>query len=175
MSPRTDRQTVDLTQHPDLIVIYLGMKAQSFKGLRTLLRLGPQIQKAVAARPDGLLLHEDIIFSLIPLHLGMRQYWRDFDSLERWARSLPHQQWWVDFARDPGGTGFWHELYSQSGRIEAIFDSMDAPVGLMRVAPLQPARGAMFSSRQRLGLSGPETASQPIPEAEYEEAAAGGQ
>jgi len=40
------------------------------------------------------LLHENIIFSVFPMHDGMRQYWRDFDSLERWARSEPHRQWW---------------------------------------------------------------------------------
>ena len=30
-------------------------------------------------RPDGPLLHEDFIWSLIPPHDGMRQYWRDLD------------------------------------------------------------------------------------------------
>jgi Domain of unknown function (DUF4188) len=45
------------------------------------------------------------MFSLFPPHAGMRQYWRDFDSLERWARSLPHRQWWQQFLRDRGGTG----------------------------------------------------------------------
>ena len=50
-------------------------------------------------------LHEDLIFSLLPPHLGMRQYWRDFDAMERWARSLPHKQWWQRFVRDTAGTG----------------------------------------------------------------------
>jgi hypothetical protein len=161
----TRRQTVDLTAYPDLIIIYLGMRAQSFRGVMSLLRLGPQIQQSVAARPDGLLLHEDIIFSLIPLHLGMRQYWRDFDALERWARTLPHQQWWIDFRRDNGGTGFWHELYTRSGGMEAFYDSVTAPVGLMRFAPLQPARGSMFSARHRLRRDGDETVPTPVPEA----------
>jgi hypothetical protein len=35
------------------------------------------------------LLHEDLIWSLFPPHVGMRQYWRDFDSLESWTRSGP--------------------------------------------------------------------------------------
>jgi signal transduction histidine kinase len=42
----------------------------------------------------------------------MRQYWRDFESLERWTRTEPHRDWWKQFLRDTGGTGFWHELYS---------------------------------------------------------------
>jgi hypothetical protein len=45
----------------------------------------------------------------------MRQYWRDLDSLERWARSLPHRQWSQQFLRDRGGTGFWHETCFRGG------------------------------------------------------------
>jgi Domain of unknown function (DUF4188) len=56
-----------------------------------LLSFGPKIRAAVESRPDGLLLHENLLYSLVPPHAGMRQYWRDFDSLERWARSLPHR------------------------------------------------------------------------------------
>ncbi len=44
---------------------------------------GPKIRKSVEAHPDDLLLHENLLFSLFPPHAGMRQYWRDFDSLER--------------------------------------------------------------------------------------------
>jgi Domain of unknown function (DUF4188) len=36
---------------------------------------------------------------------GMRQYWRDFDALERWVRSFPHKRWWGTFLRDSAGTG----------------------------------------------------------------------
>jgi hypothetical protein len=32
-----------------------------------------------------MLLHENLLFSLLPPHAGMRQYWRDFESLERWV------------------------------------------------------------------------------------------
>jgi hypothetical protein len=86
-----DRRTVDLSAHPDLVVIYLGQRVNSVKGLWTGFKLGPAIKKAVESKPDGLLLHETITWGLFPPHFGMRQYWRDFDSLERWARSLPHQ------------------------------------------------------------------------------------
>ena len=84
-----NRQTVDLSGYPDLVVIYLGMRVNTLTGLKTAIGFGPNIDRAVAAKPDGLLLHENIMFSLFPPHLGMRQYWRDFDSLERWARSEP--------------------------------------------------------------------------------------
>jgi hypothetical protein len=154
VSTRTPRQAVDLSSYPDLVVIYLGMRAQSLRGVRTLLGFGPKIAQSVAAQPDGLLLHENIIFSLAPPHFGMRQYWRDLESLERWARALPHQAWWRDFVRDPGGTGFWHELYFKRGNMEAIYQNMERPTGLLTFAPSVPARGSMFTARRRLGFGG---------------------
>ena len=36
-----ERRTVDLSGYPDLVVIYLGMRVNTWKGLRTLLGLGP--------------------------------------------------------------------------------------------------------------------------------------
>lgn len=166
MKTRVNRQTIDLSAYPDLVVIYLGMRANKLRGLKTLMRLKPEIQKAVAAEPEGLLLHEDIMFSLFPLHVGMRQYWQNFDSLERWARSLPHQGWWLEFLRNAGGTGFWHEIYSMQGGMEAIYNNMPVPVGMMKFTPKQSARGTMFSARERLNLAGAPSASCPRTEAE---------
>jgi hypothetical protein len=143
------RQTVDLSSFPDLVVIYLGMKVRSPRGLLTVLRFGPRISSAVAEKPAGMLLHEQLFFSFFPPHVGMRQYWRDFDSLEAWARALPHQKWWQDFMQDTGGTGFWHEAYFVRGGMEAIYIDMNAPFGFSRFAPVQAAEGAMFSARQR--------------------------
>jgi fumigallin biosynthesis monooxygenase-like protein len=149
-----DRRTVDLTQYPDLVVIYLGMRVNAFFGLKTLLGLGPQIKGSVAAKPDGLLLHEDLIFSLVPVHAGMRQYWRDWESLERWAHSEPHRLWWQKFLKDSGGTGFWHETYFMRGGMESIYDDMPKPIGMLNFAPVKPARGPMFSARTRAARAG---------------------
>ncbi len=158
------RQTVDLSRYPGLVVIYLGMRAESFRGLRTTIGFGPKIRAAVEARPDGLLLHENLLFSLFPLHLGMRQYWRDFDALETWARSLPHQQWWRELLRDPGGTSFWHETYFLRGGMEAVYIDLKVPVGLAAFAPRQPAQGALFSARRRAGLEGEPRLPAPVSE-----------
>ena len=106
MNAKVNRRTVDLSSYPDLVVIYLGMRVNALQGVKTMLGFGPRIAESVEARPDGLLLHENIVFSLIPPHVGMRQYWRDFASLESWARSDPHRMWWQQFLRDSGGTGF---------------------------------------------------------------------
>jgi hypothetical protein len=153
MQQRVERRTVDLSTYPDLVVIYLGMRLNRLAGIRQFIKLGPQIQRAVDDRPAGLLLHENVIWGLIPPHVGMRQYWRDFESLESWARTLPHQRWWHDFLRDTGGTGFWHETYFRRGGFEAIYDDLaglGGPPGLARFAPIVPAEGRMFSARDRL-------------------------
>jgi hypothetical protein len=168
MVQRIERQTVDLSQFPDLVVIYLGMRVRSTRGLRKLIKTGRQIDAGVRERPDGLLLHENMIFSLLPPHAGMRQYWRDLDALERWTRDLPHKQWWNEFLRDPAGTGFWHETYFARGGIEAIYDDMTKPIGMMKFAPLEPARGRMFSARSRLGLGDPQVAAVIAEESLYE-------
>jgi hypothetical protein len=75
---KVNRQTVDLSGYPDLVVIYLGMRVNTLIGIKTALGFGPKISNAVGAKPDGLLLHEQIIYSIFPMHVGMRQYWRDY-------------------------------------------------------------------------------------------------
>ena len=149
-----DRRTVDLSAFPDLVIIYLGMRVNAWYGLKTLVGMGPGIQGVAKAKPDGLLLHENLILSLFPMHVGMRQYWRDWEALEKWSRSEPHRQWWQNFLKDSGGTGFWHETYFMRGGMEAIYDDVPVPVGMMTFAPLKPARGPMFSARARAAREG---------------------
>lgn len=161
-----DRTTVDLSEYPDLVVIYLGLRIRRLAGLKRLLGLGPQIQKSWRAQPDGLLLHEDVLWGLFPLHVGMRQYWRDMESLEAWTRSEPHRHWWKEFLKDSGGTGFWHETYTMRGGMEAIYDDVGKPVGFARFAPVVPARGAMFGSRRRTGRVEGEAAAPVVSEVE---------
>ena len=143
------RLTVDLSQYPDLVVVYLGMRVNRITGLKTMFGFGPEISRSVAGRPYGLLRHENFIFSLFPMHAGMRQYWRDMDALLRWTRSDPHRQWWKRFLRDSGGTGFWHETYTIRGGMEAIYDDVAAKIGFMSFAPAVAARGSMFTAAHR--------------------------
>jgi hypothetical protein len=164
MSANVNRQTVDLSGFPDLVVIYLGMRVNRLTGLKTLLGFGPKIAGSVAAVPDGLLLHENMIYSLLPVHVGMRQYWRDMESLLLWTRSDPHRQWWKNFLRNSGGTGFWHETYLMRGGMEAIYDDVAEPIGLLRFAPVRPARGSMFGATHRVG--GPQNAEPVVSEKE---------
>ncbi len=168
-----DRQTVDLSEYPDMVVVYLGMKVRRPRGLLRMLGLGPQIRQSWQEEPDGLLLHEDLVWSLFPPHLGMRQYWRDLDSLEKWTRSEPHRRWWQQFLRDAGGTGFWHETYLMGGGMEAIYDDMPG-IGMSRFAPTRPARGAHFSSRNRAGRDEKPVAIPVVSETDYYAASDGG-
>jgi hypothetical protein len=166
MTGTVDRRTIDLSGYPDLVVIYLGLRVNALAGLKTLAGFGPKIAESVRLKPDGLLCHENLMWSLIPPHPGMRQYWRDFHSLERWARSEPHRAWWSDFLRNSGGTGFWHETYFMRGGMEAVYDDMVRDTGFLCFAPVRPAHGAMFSARGRAAVAG--TADTPPPIAERE-------
>ena len=80
----------------------------------------------------------------------MRQYWKDFESLEAWARSDPHRGWWNQFLRNTGGTGIWHETYFMRGGMEALYGNMVEETGFLRFAHVAEAKGPMFSARGRL-------------------------
>ena len=147
-----ERSTVDLSGYPDLVVIYLGLKVQSLRGLRAMLGVGPEIQAAVKAKPEGLLLHEPMLLSVYPLHVGMRQYWSNFDALEAWTRTLPHSKWWSDFHRDPGGVMLWHETYMMRGGMEGVYVNAARPIGLGAFAPNRQPIGEFVNSRKRLDI-----------------------
>jgi hypothetical protein len=159
MPTRVERRTVDLSGYPDLVVIYLGMRVNRMTGMKTLVGFGPKIESSVSAKPEGLLHHEVFMFSLFPMHLGIRQYWRDLGTLLVWSRSEPHRLWWSSFLRDSGGTGFWHETYMRRGGIEAIYDDVLKPVGMMCFAPVVAAVGPMFGAAARAGKG---TAGRPV-------------
>ena len=159
----TTRDTVDLSAYPELVVIYLGMRVNTLTGIRTVMGMGPKIERSVQERPDGLLRHENMLYSL--RHVGMRQYWRDFASLEKWSRSEPHRIWWQNFLKDTGGTGFWHETYFRKGGFESVYVDVTVPVGMTAFADRVPARGAMFSARRRMGMDG-EVPAAPVAESE---------
>jgi hypothetical protein len=149
MPTKVNRRTVDLSAYPNLVVVYLGMRVNRITGLKTLFGFGPKIAASAAAQPDGLLHHDVFLWSLFPPHAGIRQYWRDMDSLMTWTRSEPHRDWWKSFLKNSGGTGFWHETYLMQGGMEAIYDDVAQPIGLMNFAPVAQARGPMFSAAHR--------------------------
>jgi len=148
---KVERSTVDVSKYPELVVMYLGMRVKRLHGIKLMFGLGPQIADSANAQPDGLLRHENLVYSVFPLHVGMRQYWRDPESMLKWSRSDPHRKWWQEYLRDSGGTGFWHETYFMRGGMEAIYDDMPDRIGLMSFLPIVPARGPMFGAMSRAG------------------------
>jgi hypothetical protein len=142
------RTTIDLAAFPDLVVVYLGYRASSLRSALALLRIGRGLGAVRRNKPDGLLAHEPLMFGL--LHPGVRQYWRDFESLERFTRDPLHMGWWREFARDSGGGGIWHEAYRLRGGMEAIYSGMP-PIGFASFAPERTPIGPFMHARQRIG------------------------
>jgi len=140
------RRTVDLSIYPDLVVIYLGYRAHSLRGIGQLLRIGRGLREIKRHPPEGLLCHENLLFG--PLHPGFRQYWRDLESLEAFTRDTQHAAWWRDFSKDGAG-GIWHETYRLGGGMEAIYLGMPQ-IGFGRFAPALQAEGGLRNARQRL-------------------------
>jgi len=161
-----ERHTVDLSGYPDLVVIYLGMRVNSLRGLPTLLSFRSKIQAVIDKPPPGLLANDWIIYSLFPLHMGMRQYWKDFESLETWARSGAHREWWQTYVKDTRGTGFWHEAYFMGGGMETVAVNMPQRLGFRKFAPEHQARGSMFSARTRARREGTAQVDAPVTEHE---------
>jgi hypothetical protein len=142
------RQTVDLSNYPDLVLVLLGFKVGSLRALPALMRIGRGLQQVQNAYPEGLLRHDVFFYGWN--HMGIRQYWRDQPSLLKFTRLPPHQIWWKEFTQDNRGSGFWHEAYSARGGVEAIYIAMANPPGLGTFAPLREAEGPLMSSQARL-------------------------
>jgi hypothetical protein len=142
------RETVDLSGFPDLVVVLLGFKVRRLRALPALFDVGRGLASMRSDPPDGMLEHEQFLFGWN--HLGIRQYWRDLDSLGRFTRSAPHAGWWRNFLSDMRGSGFWHEAYSARGGFEAIYVGLPERTGLATFAPIRAPVGPLMSGRDRL-------------------------
>jgi hypothetical protein len=151
MQASVTRKSVDLSAYPNLVVVILGFRIRKFRGIISMLGIGKGLRQVQGNPPDGLLSSEQFLFALN--HVGIRQYWRDMESLEAFTRSEPHSRWWRDFLRDSGGAGFWHESYSRQG-MEAVYIDMPGPVGFDRFAPERKPTGPFMSARQRMATNG---------------------
>jgi Monooxygenase af470-like len=86
------------------------------------------------------------------------QYWRDFESLDRFARDkdLPHLEPWRQFnrrVRASGDVGIWHETFKvPAGGYEAVYGNM--PVfGLARAGAHVPVGRRGQSAASRIGAA----------------------
>jgi Domain of unknown function (DUF4188) len=120
----------------------------------------PKMLRVLDQRPElGCLGHEQWIGRTTLL----LQYWRDFDSLDRFSRDkdLPHLEPWRRFnraIRDGGDVGIWHETYQvRAGEYEAIYGNMPA-FGLAAATVHVPVARKGQAAAARIGAS---TADQP--------------
>jgi hypothetical protein len=120
------RQTVDLSAYPDLIVIYLGMRVHSLRGLLRLAKLGPQIRQSWQQRPRGSAAARGpdlLAFSAACGHAAV---------LARLRLS--------------GGLG----ARRPASQVVAVYDGDLGALGLASFAPIVPAKGPLFGARSRL-------------------------
>ena len=155
------RQSPDLAGYPDLVVVLLGFRLRGPKGVPALWRIGRGLRALQRDPAEGLLASGLFLFGWN--HVGIRQYWRDLESLERFTRAELHGGWWRDFLRDPRGCGFWHEAYRARGGMEAIYIDMPERGGFAAFAPLRPATGPFMTTRQRLKQAEPGAPQPEIP------------
>lgn len=166
-----ERLTVDLEDYPDLVVIYLGMQPLSPRGMITAMKSLYAVWKMLKTKPEGLLRHENMVtlngFFSLSMNFGFRQYWRNFDDLEKWSRTSVHAEWWREMYKDTRGTMIWHETYGMQGGIDAIWGSTNRTekLGLAQFAPVIEAKGSSYSARKRIkGEDSQETVPAPTPE-----------
>lgn len=118
-------------EFPDDVVVFLiGARMNRLRHLPTLIRVSRQMtamQRELAALPDLGCLHIENFFGRTTISV---QYWRDFASLERFARSPEHLHLpaWRQFnrlVRDSGSVGIWHETYRvRAGDFETFYGNM---------------------------------------------------
>lgn len=143
-----------------LVVLNIGMRINRYwrpdKWMVPLMAMQRMIKELKAAPELGLL-------GAYPYKSGARvlaflQYWRDFESLEAYARDPAHKHWqnWQDTARmmaQDDSVGFFHETYCvEPGAMETIYINMP-PFGLGAVRGIQPATGYRMSARGRMNGS----------------------
>jgi hypothetical protein len=88
--------------------------------------------------------------------VGVIQYWRSFDDLEKFARdkSDPHLGAWRRFNQaigTDGSVGIWHETYLVEARqYEGVYNNMPL-FGFAAATEQVPATGRRETARRRLG------------------------
>lgn len=140
-----------------LVVFVIGMRINHFlkfgKWMPVAKAMRPMIEE-LAANPDSGFLGAET------MRQGLRtvlliQYWRDFDSLEKYARDRDQLHWpaWVSFNKaigSDGTVGIFHETYTvAAGQYETIYGNMP-DWGLGKVAGLVPATGSRNEARSRM-------------------------
>lgn len=147
----------------DVVVFLIGARLHRLRAALQMRRIGAQMtqmQRTLAQHPELGCLHTQNWFGRTTLAV---QYWRDFASLERFAKDkdLPHLEPWREFnrlVRDSQDIGIWHETYELSaGSFEAMYVNMPT-FGLAaagRPEPVNHASTAATRLRRSSGVTEP--------------------
>jgi len=140
-----------------LAVFVIGMRINHFrkvgKWLPVARSMGPMIRELATNPQSGFLGVETMLRNLRTI--VMLQYWRDFDSLEAYARDRDQQHWpaWTSFNKavgSDGTVGIFHETYVvQAGAHESVYGNM-VPFGLGKLHGVVPATGSRNEARSRM-------------------------
>ncbi|MEH2212242.1 DUF4188 domain-containing protein [Nostoc sp.] len=142
------------------VVFLIGMRINKlfafFKWIPTDRAMSSMLQNLNQNPEKGFLGGETFVYWR---GVGLIQYWRSFEDLERFARNPDdaHLKAWQRFNQAigaDGSVGIWHETYLiEPGRYEAVYGNM--PVfGLAAATKHVPAMGRKETARRRLGGDG---------------------
>ena len=138
-----------LWEHPDLCVAIFGVQFHTPEGQQLYGASGipEEMGSALEAAKSVGFLHQEM---LMAEGSGvLLQYWRSYDELDRWARTLPHMAWWRWLLENAGDDlSFYHEIY-QVKTAEAIYERGCRLVGAARIATTSAVAPGEGQSRQR--------------------------
>jgi hypothetical protein len=153
---RVNPERVTAEIEGDFVVFLIGIRVNNYwkihKWLPAMLAM-PRMLRELDALPSedtGFLGHTGLSTGVIV------QYWRSFEHLEAYARSMEHTHFpaWTAFNKRMkgarGDVGIWHETYLiGADQYESVYSGMPA-FGLGRASKLVPATGNRSEARKRL-------------------------
>jgi len=158
MTQHTGRYTAC---HSEALVIFLiGMRINHFHRIGKWLpvaRAMPRMIAELRADPASGFLGAEFLLGGLRTLMSV-QYWRDFDSLEAYARAKDREHWpaWAAFNKaigSDGTVGIFHETYAvPRGASETIYANMPC-FGLGKVGGLALATGSRKAARSRMQAS----------------------
>ncbi len=140
-----------------LVIFIIGLRINRFwrpgKWLPVARAMGPMVTELSRDPDSGFLGAEQML--QFPRTVLLLQYWRDFASLEAYARDRERLHWpaWTAFNKavgSDGTVGIFHETYCvDAGGHETIYANMPQ-FGLGKVAGTAPATGSRNEARSRM-------------------------